>query len=140
MAVSDINTIPNLWYQPALSSAVAGHTSGLLSDLLGQVVTDIDDIAQCIAIILETPRGSDPHRPLFGSLVYRYIDAPINEARPHVVREVFQALRDWEPRIDVVKVTLTLTDTATMLCEVTWQPKDEAGKLLVTTLPFGVLQ
>lgn len=140
MAVSDINTIPNLWYQPALSRAVADHTSGLLSDQLGQVVTDIDDIAQCIVIILETPRGSDPHRPLFGSLLYLYIDAPINEARPLVVREVFQALRDWEPRIDVVKVTLTLSDTATMLCEVTWQPKDEEGKQLVTTLPFGVLQ
>lgn len=140
MAVSDINTIPNLWYQLALSRAVSGHASGLLSDQLGQVVTDVDDIAQCIATILETPRGSDPHRPLFGSLVHLYIDAPINEARPHVVREVFQALRDWEPRIDVVKVTLTLSDTAAMLCEVTWQPKDEEGKLLVTTLPFGVLQ
>lgn len=140
MAASNINTIPNLWYQPALSRAVADHASGLLSDQLGQVVTDIDDIAQCIVIILETPRGSEPHRPLFGSLVHLYIDAPINEARPHVVREAFQALRDWEPRIDVVRVTLTPSDVAAMLCEVIWQPKDGEGKLLVTALPFGVMQ
>lgn len=140
MAVSDINALPNLWYQPALSGAVAGHASGLNSDALGLVVTDIADIEQCIRIILETPRGSVPHRPLFGALVYQYIDAPINEARPHVVREVFQALRAWEPRIDVIKVTLTPTDIATMLCEITWQPANEEGRQLITSLPLGVLQ
>lgn len=140
MAVSDINALPNLWYQPALSSAVAGHASGLNSNALGQVVTDIADVEQCIRIILETPRGSNPHRPLFGSLVYQYIDAPINEARPYVVREVFQSLRDWEPRIDVIKVTLTPSDIAAMLCEITWQPANEEGRQLITSLLLGVTQ
>lgn len=140
MPASDVNALPNLWYQPALSRAVNGHASGLYSDQLGQVVTDVDDVEQCIRIILETPRGSDPHRPLFGSLVYQYIDAPINEARPYVVREVFQALRDWEPRIDVVKVTLTLSGIAAMLCEITWQPANEEGRQLITSLLLGVTQ
>lgn len=140
MAVSDINALPNLWYQPALSSAVLGHVSGLNSDALGHLVTDIADIEQCIRIILETPRGSVPHRPLFGSLVYQHIDAPINEARPHVVREVFEALRAWEPRITVIKVALTPSDIAAMLCEITWQPANEEGRQLITSLLLGVLQ
>lgn len=140
MAVSDINALSNLWYQPALSSSVNGHPSGLHSDALGFVVTDIDDIEQCIRIILETVRGSVPHRPLFGATVYQYIDAPINEARPHVVREVFQALRAWEPRIDVIKVTLTPSDVAAMLCEVTWQPANEEGRQLIANLLLGSAQ
>ena len=140
MAFSDLNALPNLWYQPALSSAVEGHASGLKSDALGYVVTDVADVEQCIRIILECPRGSDPHRPLFGSLIHQYIDAPINDARPNVVREVFQALRAWEPRIEVIKVTLKLTDDAAMLCEITWQPADEEGRELITSLLLGVPQ
>lgn len=140
MAVSDINAIPTLWYQPALSSAVDDHASGFNSDALGQVVTDIADVEQCIRTILETPRGSVPHRPLFGSIVYQYIDAPVNEARPYVVREVFQALRAWEPRIDVIQVTLTPSDLAAMLCEVTWQPANEEGRQLITNLLLGLAQ
>ncbi|MDI8107065.1 baseplate protein, partial [Salmonella enterica subsp. enterica serovar Anatum] len=31
-----------------------------------EYVCGLDDIHQAIHIILRTPRGSDPHRPLFG--------------------------------------------------------------------------
>ncbi|MCC7753101.1 baseplate protein, partial [Escherichia coli] len=33
----------------------------------GEIVRGLDDIRQAIQIILRTPRGSDPHRPEFGS-------------------------------------------------------------------------
>ena len=35
---------------------------------IGAVVVDLEDIAQAIRIIVTTPQGSDPHRPLFGAL------------------------------------------------------------------------
>ena len=49
---------------------------------IGEVAQGVDDINQCIAIILLTKKGSVPHRPTFGSDIYKYIDYPINEATP----------------------------------------------------------
>lgn len=70
----------------------------------GEVVEGLYDINQCIRIILTTPRGTDPHRPLFGSDIWRWLDAPVGEAIPQVVREVVDALQAWEPRISLVSV------------------------------------
>lgn len=70
----------------------------------GEVVEGMDDIVQCIGIILTTPRGSDPHRPTFGCDLWRYIDHPIGEAIPGIVREATDALRQWEPRIEVERI------------------------------------
>ena len=67
----------------------------------------LDDLRQAIAIILKTPLGSDPLRPDFGSNLSRYIDYPVNRARPHVVRETVAAIRRWEPRVTVTKVAVT---------------------------------
>ena len=54
-------------------------------------VTGLEDLRQAIAIILRTPRGSDPLRPEFGSNLHLYIDYPVNRARPHLVRETVDA-------------------------------------------------
>ena len=66
---------------------------------IGEVVEDIADINQCIRIILSTPKGSDPHRPEFGSDVWKYIDYPIKEAIPNIIREAIDAINTWEPRV-----------------------------------------
>lgn len=139
MVASDINNIPNRFFQPALSSQVDGHASGLASDRLGELVTDAADVDQCIRIILTTPKGSDPHRPLFGSNLHLYIDYPVNSARPHIVREAVNALREWEPRIEVVKVTVPLVDVATLACVVEWKfAAGVAEESFVTNLALGV--
>lgn len=70
-------------------------------------VTGLDDLRQAIAIILRTPRGSDPLRPEFGSNLHLYIDYPVNRARPHLVRETVEAIRRWEPRLSVVRVAVS---------------------------------
>lgn len=72
----------------------------------GEVV-GLDDLRQAIVIILKTPRGSDPLRPEFGSGIHRYIDYPVNRARPHLVRETVDAIRRWEPRLAVVRVLVS---------------------------------
>ena len=73
---------------------------------LGAVVQGLDDIDQCIAIILTTPPGSDPLRPTFGADLWRYIDNPITSAVPSIVREVSAAITMWEPRVTLESVNV----------------------------------
>lgn len=81
---------------------------------IGNVVTGVNDVNQCIAIILTTPKGSDALRPTFGTDFWKYIDAPISEAGPAVVREVTQSITQWEPRVKVLSVNSTpVTQTTT---------------------------
>ena len=120
MATSDVTRLPNRFFQPALSAQVAGHASGLASDRVGELVSDVGDVEQCIRVILTTPQGACPHRPLFGSRLHLYLDYPVNSARPHLVREVMTALRQWEPRIQVVGVTVSLVAEAALNCLVQW--------------------
>jgi uncharacterized protein len=74
---------------------------------IGNVVQGVNDVNQCIQIILTTPKGSDPLRPTFGADVWRYIDVPINTATPAIVREVTEAITLWEPRVTVLSIVAT---------------------------------
>ena len=78
------------WSLELDSTAGAGPGSGI-----GKVVQGISDITQCIQIILTTPKGSDPLRPTFGIDLWQYLDAPINQATPAIVREVTEAIMHW---------------------------------------------
>ena len=57
---------------------------------IGEVAQGVDDINQCIAIILLTKKGTVPHRPTFGSDIYKYIDYPINEAVSYTHLDVYK--------------------------------------------------
>lgn len=85
------------------------------------IVGGLDDIDQCVRTILLTPKGSDPHNPLFGSNIHLYIDWPQNRVTPHLVREAVLAIRDWEPRIDDVQVKVIHALAAVELV-VEWTP------------------
>lgn len=140
MQTSNINTIQTRFFQPALSTAATTGSSGLLANYLGQVVTDVEDIAQCIAIILHTPLGSDPHRPDFGSDVDQYIDDPMNTARPYIARECRRSLGKWEPRLNLVRVTVNPSDIAQLAVGINWRiSADDSNQIFVTNLAFGQL-
>jgi uncharacterized protein len=109
-------TLPEIqaeWFSPELKN-------------LGQVVTDGDDINQCIKIILSTAKGSDCHRPEFGSDLHLYIDYPTNLAAPHLVRESFEAIAQWEPRVTVESVEVFLNEPQIQQVRlvVVWSLKD----------------
>ena len=96
---------------------------------IGSVVQGLQDIDQCITIILTTPRGSDPLRPTFGADLWRFIDSPISAVVPAIVREVGAAIAMWEPRVNVVSVSVTpvieggAQSGAHLNVSITWQLK-----------------
>ena len=65
------------------------------------------DIAEAIWIILGTAPGERRTKPRFGCGIDRYVFAPSNAGtlgdRP---REVREALSEWEPRIDLLDVSV----------------------------------
>lgn len=75
---------------------------------IGGIAQGVDDINQCIAIIITTRKGTDPHRPTFGSDVYKYVDYPVNEAKPNIIRETIDAIALWETRIKVNSVIVNI--------------------------------
>lgn len=81
---------------------------GLDINQLGQVVQGLDDIKQCIYIILNTVKGSDPLRPNFGCGIFEHLDKPTTQSIPDIKKTVAQAILEFEPRVENVKVTLTL--------------------------------
>ena len=107
---------------------------------IGAVVQGIDDIDQCIAIILTTPPGSDPLRPTFGADLWSYIDNPISVAIPSIVREVNAAITMWEPRISLKSVNVSPAidsssqSGAHLNVSVTWQLKLASSSSSRTTV------
>lgn len=88
------------------------------------VVENLDDLNQAIRVILLTAKGSDPLRPEFGSDLQRYIDYPIDRARPHLVRESIEAIGRWEPRLTVERVECYLTGVSHLAIRVVWRLAD----------------
>lgn len=87
----------------------------------GEIVQDIDDINQCISVILETIKGSDPLRPDFGSDVFLWLDKPIGLAGPNIIAEAIKSIRLWEKRCNVVKAGIVVDENIITL-SVEWQP------------------
>lgn len=116
MNARSLSSITSLHWQPALRHE-------------GEVVEGLRDIDQAIRLILSTPRGSDPHRPTFGSNLHRYIDWPVNRVTPYLVRESVDAIRQWEPRVDVVQVRV-LIDASHITVRVQWRV---AGGIIQST-------
>jgi phage baseplate assembly protein W len=86
----------------ALDSSTASEAS---DSRISQVVQGIADINQCIAIVLSTPKGSDPLRPTFVCDLWRWIDAPVTVA-PKLVREIVEAITNLEPGVRVLSVVI----------------------------------
>lgn len=81
----------------------------LSNQMIGQVAEGIDDIRQCIGIILTNTKGSDPLRPLFGSDIWRFIDSPINTAVANISAEIIDCIGKWEQRVVIKELTYNLS-------------------------------
>lgn len=93
---------------------------GMSLEGIGKVVEGRDDINQCIGIIIRTIRGTDPFRPLFGCDLFQYLDAPHGVAAPGMAKEIANAIKLWEPRVDVKKVSYIIEEKR-ILFSVDWK-------------------
>lgn len=91
------------------------------ADTLGQIVTAIDDVEQCINTIVLTEKGSVPLAPEKCTRLMPYIDRRPAAAIPNITREIFDAIRIWEPRVIVERVTITQEDFAHFRFPVLWR-------------------
>ena len=96
-------------------------------DGIGDVAEGVEDINQCIATILNTPKGSDPHRPTFGSNIYKYIDYPVNVAKANIIRETIDAISEWETRVQVNSVIYSVEESNVKI-KVQWTLKSTSTK------------
>lgn len=78
-----------------------------MSATTGKALSGNAHLAQSIADILSTPLGSRVMRRDYGSLLFDLLDQPINAALPMLLRAATAgALRRWEPRLRLTRVTI----------------------------------
>ena len=94
---------------------------------IGSIAEGAEDINQCIAIILLTRKGTVPHRPTFGSNVYKYVDYPINEATPNIIRDATDAINEWETRIKISSIEVEIEESNIKI-KVEWTLKGSLTK------------
>lgn len=85
------------WAYPVAPSTVGGIGTA----------EGIENIEQAMYVILATTPGERPMRPEFGCPLVDHMFAPLEpETYGRVAADVEQALRRWEPRVDVLGVTV----------------------------------
>jgi phage baseplate assembly protein W len=83
-----------------------------------------EDIRQSIMIIMGTEPGERIMRPDFGAGLNRFVFEPVNTTTMALVQtRVYEALVDWEPRIEVqvVKVTSDVSERNLLLIDVNYR-------------------
>jgi uncharacterized protein len=79
-----------------------------------------DDIREAIRVILSTLKGERVMRPEFGCGIHNYVFSVINTATLALIESnVKEALTIWEPRIQLMGVTVSTEDS-------------EEGRLLIS--------
>jgi len=83
-----------------------------------QSSADIENIRECIWIILSTRRGERVMRPDFGSNFFDLIDFPLNQVFMARLRyEIYQAIEEWELRVktNIVQVEINPSNPAQII-------------------------
>jgi phage baseplate assembly protein W len=93
----------------------------------GTIAEGIAAIRQCIDIIIRTTKGTDPLRPLFGSDVYKYQDAPVNIAIPNIKKAILEAIEIWETRVSISRIVhrVDKTNTGHLYFDIHYKLKDQ---------------
>ena len=82
----------------------------------GKAIADEAHIAQSIADILTTPIGSRVMRRDYGSRLFELVDAPLTQANHLLwIAATAGAIRKWEPRVSLEKVSLTLSEAGQVI-------------------------
>ena len=98
------------------------------------IVENLDDLNQAIQVILRTPKGSDPHRPEFGSNVYQYLDKPLPSVLGKIIYEATTAIGRWEKRLDVTRISASRNDAAHTVFKIEGTVVGSAEQITITTI------
>jgi uncharacterized protein len=85
----------------------------LETDATGAIALDGDDsnLEKAIRLILGTAPGERPMRPEFGCGVHKFVFAPADATTAgRLSVEVKRSLKQWEPRIDVRNVDVSVDE------------------------------
>ena len=83
-----------------------------MNQATGKALSGDAHIAQSIAKILTTPIGSRVMRRDYGSRLFELVDAPLTQANQLLwIAATAGAIRRWEPRVTLEKVSLAVSDT-----------------------------
>lgn len=83
-----------------------------------------EDVRQAVLIVLLTNPGERMMRPTFGAGLNEFLFEPINSTTmATVAQRVEDSLIDWEPRIDVISVSVTpdSKNVATLLIDIQYR-------------------
>ncbi|WP_142860829.1 GPW/gp25 family protein [Salinigranum halophilum] len=99
------------------------------TDRSGQVesTTGVADIEASIRLILATAKGERVMRPDFGCGIHDYAFTTVDQSTLTMVEtSVHDALREWEPRIEVLSVDVSTAelDVGRLLIEVTYRVRE----------------
>jgi phage baseplate assembly protein W len=78
----------------------------------GKPLGGINHLRQSIRRLLTTPLGSRVMRRDYGSRLFQLVDAPLNTStRMDLIASTADALRKWEPRFQLLNVSITGDET-----------------------------
>jgi len=106
----------------------AGWAFPLRTDPTGSIalVTRERELEESMRLILATAYGERPMRPEFGCGIHDYVFAPVDATTAgRIAYEVRISLERWEPRVDVVDVSVTFDpeQATTLYIEVRYSPR-----------------
>lgn len=102
--------------------------------VLGDIVFGIDDVEQSINTIVLTQKGSVPTDPEKCTDLAPYIDRRPDYAIPNISREIFDAIRIWEPRVIVESVQITPEDFSHWRFPVFWRLRSDVAREINRTI------
>ena len=102
-----------------------------------QALTEGEEIAQSVRLILTTRPGERPYRPEFGARLDQFaFENPDTTTRSLIRQEVVAALRVWEPRVGNVEVSFErCPEAGLLLAHVTYQVR-RTGAAGQQTIPL----
>lgn len=98
------------------------------------IVEGIDDIMQCVYIVLTTIPGSDPLRSEFGSNIYQYLDKPLETVKAKIIYVATIAIERWEKRLQVTRCTVSRTADGHTVIKIEGTVVASAAQVTVTTI------
>ena len=106
----------------------SGWAFPLRTDSTGGIATvsGRQEIEESMRLVLATAYGERPMRPEFGCGIHEFVFAPADATTAgRIAFEVESSLRRWEPRIEVLDVTVSVDsdNASTMYVEITYEVK-----------------